>query len=193
MLSISYLFFRTLAKKFNFNMREKTYDKHFQDTLDLIVYGSVVYFFNFLNNKISIDFSYIITFYISLLLFGFFLKIPGVGETVPNIRKWNKNKIIFTLLFTILVFYLNNNNKIFSNQNKIFLFSLFLYLLTLFFKLYKKDKYKTFHPHHWQIFWFLSLLIKPNDIKTKILSSIFLSMFSHGIICYSAAPIYKDE
>mgnify|MGYP001270517144 CR=1 FL=1 len=172
---------------------KKTNSRHYQDIFDLIKYSSVVYFFNLLNNNISFDFTYIITFITSLILFGFFLKIPGVGETIPNIKNWNINKFIFTILFIILVCYLNSDNKIFSNQNKVFLLILSIYLLNLFFKIYRKDKNRIFHPHHWQIFWFLSLLIKPNDIKSKLLSSIFLSMFSHGIICYSAASIINDE
>ena len=198
MLIISYFLFRSFGSKrnkldlFHFRMRDKSNEKHLIDILELLFYGVTIYKTIFYENILMFDSYYIITFFISLISFGILLKIPGVGETVPNISKWNSNKILITILFILLSFYLNKGNNIFSSQNILFFKLLAVYLSIILVISYKKDKFKTFHPHHWQIFWFLSLLIKPINLKTKILSAIFLSMFSHGIICYSASSIISD-
>lgn len=193
MLIASYVLFRKCGSIFNFRMKNKSNKKHLFDIFDLLLYGTIVYLIIFFKNKIKFKTSYFTTFIISLLSFGFILKIPGVGEPLPNIKKWNKNKIIVSSLFAILIYYLNKENKILTNQNIFFMKIIFIYIIIALIISYKKNKLKTFHPHHWQIFWVLSLLVVPNNLKTQLLSSILLSMFAHGIICYSAASIIKHD
>ena len=193
MLILSYVLFRKFGLTFNFRMKNKSNQRHINDIIELLLYGSIIYLVIFRKNKIKFDCIYFITFLISLISFSFILKIPGVGDPLPNIKKWNKNKIIVSTLFACFIWYLNKGNNILTKQNLFFMKLIFLFLIIALIISYKKNRLKTFHPHHWQIFWFLSLLIIPKDNKTKLLSSIFLSMFAHGIICYSAASIINDD
>ena len=193
MLISSYVLFRKFGLTFNFRMKEKSNDKHFFDIIELLLYGTFTYMIIFFKNKIKFDCIYFITFLISLISFSFILKIPGVGDPLPNIKKWNKNKIIVSTLFACFIWYLNKGNNIITKKNIFFMKIIFTYLIIALIISYRKNKLKTFHPHHWQIFWFLSLLIIPKDNKTKLLSSIFLSMFVHGVTCYSAASIINHD
>ena len=194
MLIFSYVFYRNLANKFQLRIKNKTLQKHIFDISDLILYGSIFYLLVFNNSSaLSFDIYYAITFIISLAIFGFVLEIPGVDKTVPNIKSWNKNKfiaIILTIIFTIVlgkdIFVLNKRNiLIFLNSSIILTLACFLS--------YDKNKFKTFHPHHWQIFLLVSLIIIPNNNKTKFLSAMYLSFFAHGIIAHSAASLIKNE
>lgn len=194
MLIFSYVFYTNLANKYRLRIKDKTLKKHIFDISDLILYGSIFYLLVFNNSSaLSFDIYYAITFIISLAIFGFVLEIPGVDKTVPNIKSWNKNKfiaIIFTIIFTIVlgkdIFVLNKRNiLIFLNSSIILILACFLS--------YNKNKFKTFHPHHWQIFLLVSIIIIPNNNKTKFLSAMYLSFFAHGIIAHSAASLIKNE
>lgn len=194
MLIFSYVFYRNLADKYRLRIKDKTLQKHIFDISDLILYGSIFYLLVFTNpSALPFDIYYAITFIISLAIFGFVLQIPGVDKTVPNIKSWNKNKfiaIILTIIFTIIlgkdIFVLNKRNIL------IYLNSLIILILACFLS-YNKNKFKTFHPHHWQIFLLVSIIIIPNNNKTKFLSAMYLSFFAHGIIAHSAASLIKNE
>ncbi len=194
MLIFSYVFYRNLADKYRLRIKDKTLQKHIFDISDLILYGSIFYLLVFTNpSALPFDIYYAITFIISLAIFGFVLQIPGVDKTVPNIKSWNKNKfiaIILTIIFTMVlgkdIFVLNKRNIL------IYLNSIIILILACFLS-YNKNKFKTFHPHHWQIFLLVSIIIIPNNNKTKFLSAMYLSFFAHGIIAHSAASLIKNE
>ena len=189
MLTFSYIFYRFLSKKFHLRVKSKNIKKHCFDILELIFYGSIVYF---LYNKRFFDNQYFMIYIISLISFGFVLEVPGVDKTVPNFKLWNLNKMIAIVILIIITFYCGKNNII-NKRNLIitsFSSSIFVYYLI---RSYYKNNFKTFHPHHWQIFWYLSLLFVPICFKTKFLSAMYLAFFSHGIIAHSAASILKDD
>lgn len=194
MLIFSYVFYRNLANKFQLRIKNKTLQKHIFDISDLILYGSIFYLLVF-NNPLALPFDiyYAITFIISLAIFGFILEIPGVDKTVPNIKSWNINKfiaIIFTIIFTIV---LGKDIFVLSKRNILIFLNTLIILILACFLSYNKNKFKTFHPHHWQIFLLVSLIIIPNNNKTKFLSAMYLSFFAHGIIAHSAASLIKNE
>ena len=190
MLFFSYVLFRIIADKFNLKVKNKTFKTHCKDILDLSFYGFINYLFVFFkDNGLYFDKFYVLYFFISLILFGFILEIPGVGDTVPNIKKWNSNKVI-AIIFLMTLTYLNGKNIfILNKRNGALILYLILFSMITLITSYKKNRFKTFHPHHWQIFWFLSLFIIPSISKTRLLSSMFVSFFAHGIIAHSAASI----
>ena len=194
MLIFSYVFYRNLANKFQLRIKNKTLQKHIFDISDLILYGSIFYLLVFNNpSALPFDIYYAITFIISLAIFGFILEIPGVDKTVPNIKSWNINKfiaIIFTIIFTIV---LGKDIFVLSKRNILIFLNTLIILILACFLSYNKNKFKTFHPHHWQIFLLVSLIIIPNNNKTKFLSAMYLSFFAHGIIAHSAASLIKNE
>ena len=194
MLIFSYVFYRNLANKFQLRIKNKTLQKHIFDISDLILYGSIFYLLVFNNpSALPFDIYYAITFIISLAIFGFILEIPGVDKTVPNIKSWNINKfiaIIFTIIFTIV---LGKDIFVLSKRNILIFLNTLIILTLACFLSYDKNKFKTFHPHHWQIFLLVSLIIIPNNNKTKFLSAMYLSFFAHGIIAHSAASLIKNE
>tara|TARA_B100000161_G_scaffold261990_1_gene231134 strand:+ start:57 stop:665 length:609 start_codon:yes stop_codon:yes gene_type:complete len=193
MLFCSYIFYRYLAKIFNLKRKSKTSNRHIEDIFDLLKYGIIIYLLIFLHNSSFFNIKYILFYFVSLTIAGFILEIPGVGDTLPNIKKWNKNKFTVMVLFLTMTYLLNKGNFTFDKRNNSILFFFIIFSIITLIISYKQNKFKTLHPHHWQIFLFLSLLIKPKDVKTQILSSIFLSLYSHGIICYSAASIFKHD
>ena len=194
MLIFSYVFYRNLANKFQLRIKNKTLQKHIFDISDLILYGSIFYLLVFNNpSALPFDIYYAITFIISLAIFGFILEIPGVDKTVPNIKSWNINKfiaIIFTIIFTIV---LGKDIFVLSKRNILIFLNTLIILTLACFLSYNKNKFKTFHPHHWQIFLLVSIIIIPNNNKTKFLSAMYLSFFAHGIIAHSAASLIKNE
>lgn len=194
MLIFSYVFYRNLANRYQLRMKNKTLQKHIIDVFDLVLYGSIFYLlvFNY-PSALPFDIYYAITFIISLAIFGFILEIPGVDKTVPNIKSWNINKfiaIIFTIIFTIV---LGKDIFVLSKRNILIFLNTLIILTLACFLSYNKNKFKTFHPHHWQIFLLVSIIIIPNNNKTKFLSAIYLSFFAHGIIAHSAASLIKNE
>ena len=194
MLFISYVFYRYLAGKYNLRMKSKNLDKHIIDIIDLLIYGFIVYLFNFFkNNGMYFDSEYVIIYFISLVLFGFILEIPGVATPLPELKSWNYNKLIGIVILLILTYHFGKDLLIFNKRNISLLMYLIITIIIACISSYHKNKFKTFHPHHWQIFWFISLVIIPISYPTKILSAIYLSFFSHGIISYSAASIIKDK
>lgn len=194
MLIFSYVFYRLISHIFNLRVKKKNFCRNIIDIFDLILYGTIFYLLNF-NHPLSLkfDFYYVIIFIISLVIFGFVLEIPGVDKTVPNIKSWNKNKfiaIIFTIVFTIV---LGKDIFVLSKRNILIFLNTLIILALACFLSYNKNKFKTFHPHHWQIFLLVSLIIIPNNNKTKFLSAMYLSFFAHGIIAHSAASLIKNE
>lgn len=194
MLFISYVFYRYLAGKYNLRMKSKNLDKHIIDIIDLLLYGFIVYLFNFFkNNGTYFDSEYVIIYFISLVLFGFILEIPGVATPLPELRSWNYTKLIVITIILIITNYFGREIFILNKRNISLLTYLIITIIIACILSYNKNKFKTFHPHHWQIFWFISLIIIPVSYPTKILSAIYLSFFSHGIISYSAASIIKND
>ena len=193
MLFISYIFYRIIANIFNLKRKDKSKLRHIKDIIDLLKYGSIIYLFVFINNQTFFDLNYALLYMISLIICGFTLQIPGVGETFPNIKKWNKNKLFMIIILLTMTYVLNKGNFIFDKRNNTILSFFIIYSMVTILIAYKKNNLKTIHPHHWQVFWVLSFLIIPKDLKTQMLSSIYLSMFAHGIICYSAASLIKDD
>ncbi len=194
MLFFSYIFFRILAKKLNFRMKDKIIKKHIIDIFDLLIYGFIVYLFVFLKNNGSyFDSEYIFIYLISLILFGFLLEIPGVTKPLPQLKSWNFNKFIVISILFLISYHLGGELLVLDKINIGLLSYLILTIIISLIMSYKKNKFKTFHPHHWQIFWFISLIIQPISYSTKILSAMYLSFFAHGIIAYSAASIIKDD
>lgn len=194
MLFFSYFFFRILAKKFNFRMKDKPFKKHIIDIFDLLIYGFIVYLFIFLkNNGYYFDFEYVLIYLFSLILFGFLLEIRGVAKPLPQLKSWNFNKIIVISGLFLLTYYFGKELFVLNKRNVGLLSYLIITIIISTVMSYKKNKFKTFHPHHWQIFWFISLIILPISYPTKILSAMYLSFFAHGVIAYSAASIIKDD
>ena len=194
MLFFSYIFFRFLAKKFNFRMKDKSFKKHIVDIFDLLIYGFIVYLFIFLKtNGFYFDFEYLFAYLCSLVLFGFLLEIPGVAKPLPELKSWNFNKLIVISILLLLTYNYAKELFVFNKRNIGLLFYLIITIIISLIMSYKKNKFKTFHPHHWQIFWFISLIIQPISFQTKILSAMYLSFFAHGVIAYSAASIIKDD
>ena len=194
MLFISYIFYRYIGGNYNLRMKSKNLDKHITDIIDLLIYGFIVYLFNFFKNKgIYFDSEYIIIYFISLVLFGFLLEIPGVATPLPKLTSWNYNKLIIMFLASLITYFFGKEVLSFNKRNIGLLTYLTVAIIIACIISYRKNKFKTFHPHHWQIFWFISLVIIPKSYSTKILSAIYLSFFSHGIISYSAASIIKND
>ena len=194
MLIFSYVFYINLANRYQLRKKDKTLKKHIIDIFDLVLYGTIFYLLVFCNpSSLPFDKYYMITFIISLTIFGFVLEIPGVDNTVPNIKSWNKNKLITILLTIIFTIILGKDISILSKRNILFFLNTLIILTLACFLSYNKNKFKTFHPHHWQIFLLVSIIIIPNNNKTKFLSAMYLSFFAHGIIAHSAASLIKNE
>ena len=194
MLFISYIFYRFLARQFNLRVKNKSFERHSKDIIDLLIYGFIIFIFIFFKNNANyFDKSYIIYFFISLVMFGLILEIPGVDSTVPNFKNWNSNKIVAVISLLVLTYVNGKSNFVLNKRNGGLMVYLIIFSMVTSITSYQKNKMKTFHPHHWQIFWFLSLIMVPNLLKTKILSAMYVSFFAHGIIAHSAASILKDE
>ena len=193
MLFFSYVLFRNISNCYKLRVKEKDFKRHLIDVFDLLFYGLVIYLLVFYQkNEIYFDFKYVLLYYFCIISFGFLLEIPGVGDTVPNIRKWNLNKILSMILLVIITIFCCKEAVVFNSYNLLMSIIIGVTLLFKFIANYKKNNLGTFHPHHWQVFWFLSLFISPHTVKSKFLSALFLSFFSHGIIAHSAASMFKD-
>ena len=194
MLIFSYIFYRLISHIFNLRVKKKNFCRNIIDIFDLILYGTIFYLLNF-NHPLSLkfDFYYVIIFIISLVIFGFVLEIPGVDKTLPNIKSWNLNKICAIVFVLLLTYFLGKDIFVLNKRNKLILVNFFIIMVIVLLLSYKENKFKTFHPHHWQIFLLVSLIIIPNNNKTKFLSAMYLSFFAHGIIAHSAASLIKNE
>ena len=193
MLFLSYIFYRMLSKKFKLRVKVKDTNKHIKDIIDLLLYGLIIFLFVFYqNNSTYFDLKYVILFIISLVLFGLLLEIPGAGDTIPNFKNWKPIKFIGMIILIVTSFYCGTECLVLNQRNINLVLLMITILLIKFITKYKKNIKLVFHPHHWQIFGFLSLFVIPNNFNTKVLSAIYLSFFAHGIIAHSAASIFKD-
>uniref|UniRef100_A0A6C0IT61 Uncharacterized protein n=1 Tax=viral metagenome TaxID=1070528 RepID=A0A6C0IT61_9ZZZZ len=193
LLFFSYIFYRILSKKFKLRVKAKDINRHTKDIIDLLLYGLIIFLLVFYqNNGTQFDLKYVLLFIISLVLFGLLLEIPGVGDTVPNFKSWRPTKFIGMIILIIISFYCGTECLVLNNRNINLILIMLSILLVKFVTKYKKNIKLIFHPHHWQIFGFLSLFVIPNNINTKVLSAIYLSFFAHGIIAHSAASIFKN-
>ena len=62
MLVIGYIYYRFIANKFNFRKKEKEFDRHKKDLVDLMIYGSIIYL---LNGNSYFNVYYFILFFIN--------------------------------------------------------------------------------------------------------------------------------
>jgi hypothetical protein len=194
MLFFSYVLFRNISKCYKLRVKEKDFNRHLVDIFDLLFYGLVFYLIVFYQkNEQYFDIKYILLYYFCIISFGFLLEIPGVGDTVPNIKKWNLNKILSMILLIFVTIFCSKEAVFFNKINILMTILIGIILLVKFISNYNKNKLKSFHPHHWQVFWFLSLFISPYTVKSKFLSALYLSFFSHGVIAHSAASMFKDD
>ena len=193
MLFFSYVLFRNISQCYKLRVKVKNSNKHLKDIFDLLFYGLIFYLAVFYNNSHYFNFGYALLFYFSIISFGFLLEIPGVGDTLPNIKTWNLNKILSMFLLLIITIYCSKENIRFSSINILITIFTSIILIIKFIINYKKNKLKSFHPHHWQVFWFLGLFISPYTVRSRFLSALYLSFFSHGIIAHSAASMFKDN
>lgn len=196
MLIIGYVYYRFIAQKFNFRKKDKKYNQHIKDLVDLLIYGSIIFI---LNKNSYIDpvksIIYFIMFFVNLYLVGFILEVPSIAVPITKINKWSKKKISLIILLTVFTIYSTKNLYEFNQRNIALLTFLGSFIIATSYRYFvnKKNKKKqSFHPHHWQIFWYLALFIAPYDLLTMFISNFFLSMFAHGIISYSAASILED-
>jgi hypothetical protein len=193
LLFFSYIFYRILSKKFKLRVKVKDINRHTKDIIDLLLYGLIIFLLVFYqNNGTQFDLNYVILFITSLVLFGLLLEIPGAGDTVPNFKNWGPTKFIGMIILIITSLYYGTECLVLNQKNINLILLMITILLIKFIIKYKENTKLIFHPHHWQIFGFLSLFVIPNNINTKVLSAIYLSFFAHGIIAHSAASIFKN-
>ena len=160
MLFFSYVFYRNLAKRYQLRVKQKDNKRHIRDIIDLSFYGLIVYLFIFFNNNgLFFDYEYILIYFVSLITFGFVLEIPGVAKPLPQIKSWNLNKLIAIILFLTLSYNCGKDILIVNPRNIALLLYFMIILIMTLITSYYKNKLQTYHPHHWQIFWFLSLVV----------------------------------
>lgn len=194
MLFFSYILFRNISNCYKLRVKEKDFNRHLVDIFDLLFYGLVFYLLVFYQkNQQHFDIKYVLLYYFCIISFGFLLEIPGVGDTIPNIKKWNLNKILSMILLVIVTIFCSKEAIIFSKINILMAIVTIMITFIKFITKIKTNKLKSFHPHHWQVFWFLGLFISPHTIRSKFLSALYLSFFSHGVIAHSAASMFKDD
>jgi len=193
MLFLSYIFYRILSNKIKLRVQVKDINRHIKDIIELLSYGLIIFLIVFYqNNGTQFDLNYVILFITSLILFGLLLEIPGAGDTVPNFKNWAPIKFIGMIILIVTSFYCGTECLVLNQRNINLVLLMITILLINFIIKYKENIKLVFHPHHWQIFGFLSLFVIPNNINTKVLSAIYLSFFAHGIIAHSAASIFKN-
>ena len=176
LLFFSYIFYRILSKKFKLRVKVKDINRHTKDIIDLLLYGLIIFLLVFYqNNGTQFDLNYVILFI-----------------TVPNFKNWGPTKFIGMIILIITSLYYGTECLVLNQKNINLILLMITILLLKFIIKYKENTKLIFHPHHWQIFGFLSLFVIPNNINTKVLSAIYLSFFAHGIIAHSAASIFKN-
>lgn len=196
MLVIGYVYYRFVANKFNFRKKDKRYKQHLKDIVDLLIYGSIIFLLNknsFVNPVVAII--YFVMFFVNLYVVGYILEIPTLAVPVTKVNEWSKRKISLIILLTIFTIYSTKDLYVLNQRNIALITFLATFAISTSFRYYlnKKNKRKQkFHPHHWQIFWYLALFVAPYDLLSIFISNFFLSMFAHGIISYSAASILED-
>ena len=196
MLVIGYVYYRFVANKFNFRKKDKRYKQHLKDIVDLLIYGSIIFLLNknsFINPVVAII--YFVMFFVNLYVVGYILEIPTLAVPVTKVNEWSKRKISLIILLTIFTIYSTKDLYVLNKRNIALITFLATFAISTSYRYYlnKRNKRKQkFHPHHWQIFWYLALFVAPYDLLSIFISNFFLSMFAHGIISYSAASILED-
>lgn len=196
MLIIGYIYYRFIAKKFNFRKKDKKFKQHLKDIVDLLIYGSIIFLLN-QNSNIDpiIGIIYFVMFFVNLYVVGYILEVPSLAVPVTRINEWSKRKISSIILLTIFTIYSTKDLYVLNERNIALLTFLGTFAIATSYRYYlnrKNKKKQKFHPHHWQIFWYLALFVAPYDLLSMFISNFFLSMFAHGIISYSAASILED-
>jgi len=185
----------------------KTYQDNYDDLTTLCAIGGIIFATGFTLPEYNESLTYyILTFGIfvsSLIGFGAIGQLTFLQTSLVTTTSWKMPAVIFYVVGILIIvgtvgYSYNATNS--RRDKNIFIFILIIilgiYLAAVLFAL-AAGVYGTdipFHPHHWQIGWHVTILIRGiKDRKITILFRwIFIGVFVQGLAAYSAASILSS-
>ena len=142
MLIITYIYFRSISNYCKFKKNKKSIKEHINDILDILIYGTVIYYICIKDNKeYVINKYYLLLTLITILAIGYIMEIPNIAEPISNYKKWKKNKLILILLFSIIVYNLCTDCFIANNTNIFKSYQIVLLLFITILQSYNLNKF----------------------------------------------------